>query len=171
MTKGVAELRSTAEGGCRYVWGEKGFMGANYKASRPMSSGRSGDREARRTIRRPQDRKSPLSKRKFQTPSSRRVASSSLRKKSGGFTSFIFAEFRVAQRRTSSRVPKPPASSCPTSETSSTSTRTRSSCSIRRRNRQAPPPNHASGAVHDRHILQAFDLKSEFHLCIHTNLP
>jgi len=41
----------------------------------------------------------------------RRVASSSLRKKSGGFTSFIFADRCVAQRRTSSKVPKPPASS------------------------------------------------------------
>src|SRR6266853_4678391 len=30
--------------------------------------------------------------------------------------------------------------------------------------------HHASGAVHDRHILQAFDLKFEFHMSIHTNL-
>src|ERR1700692_4808973 len=30
--------------------------------------------------------------------------------------------------------------------------------------------HHASRAVHDRHILQAFDLKFEFHMSIHTNL-
>jgi hypothetical protein len=31
-------------------------------------------------------------------------------------------------------------------------------------------PHHASGAVHDRYILQAFDLILEFHMSIHTNL-
>src|SRR5450755_5046687 len=70
----------------------------------------------------------------------RRVASSSLRKKSGGFTSFIRADFCIAQRRTRSRVPNPPASNWPTSETSSTSTRTRSSCSIRRRKASRAAP-------------------------------
>jgi len=31
--------------------------------------------------------------------------------------------------------------------------------------------HHAPRAVHDRYILQAFDLKSEFHVSVHTNLP
>jgi hypothetical protein len=30
--------------------------------------------------------------------------------------------------------------------------------------------HHAARAVHDRYILQAFDLKFEFHIAIHTNL-
>src|ERR1700721_2168834 len=30
--------------------------------------------------------------------------------------------------------------------------------------------HHASGTVHNRYILQAFDLKFEFHMSIHTNL-
>src|SRR5580658_84691 len=30
--------------------------------------------------------------------------------------------------------------------------------------------HHASRAVHDRYILQAFDLKLEFHISLHTNL-
>src|ERR1017187_3858008 len=31
--------------------------------------------------------------------------------------------------------------------------------------------HHASRAVHDRYVLQAFDLKIEFHMFVHTNLP
>src|SRR5208283_5958803 len=33
------------------------------------------------------------------------------------------------------------------------------------------PAHHASRAVHDCHVLQAFDLKLEFHISVHTNLP
>src|ERR1035437_5717459 len=98
-----------------------GFMGANYIASSHVAGlaqatakrgGRSGDRKMQIASFREEISNTEV----------RCVASSNLRKKTGGFTSFIFAEFRVAQRRTSSRVPKPPASSCSTSETSSTST-------------------------------------------------
>jgi hypothetical protein len=32
------------------------------------------------------------------------------------------------------------------------------------------PAHHASGAVHDRDILQAFDLKFQFHMSVHTSL-
>jgi hypothetical protein len=32
------------------------------------------------------------------------------------------------------------------------------------------PAHHASRAVHDRYVLQAFDLKFEFHMSIHTHL-
>ena len=30
--------------------------------------------------------------------------------------------------------------------------------------------DHASGAVHDRYVMQAIDLKFEFHMSVHTNL-
>ena len=32
------------------------------------------------------------------------------------------------------------------------------------------PTHHASRAVHNRYVLQAFDFKFEFHMLIHTNL-
>src|ERR1700681_3258638 len=86
-----------------------GFMSANYKASRPMRQ------FAQATAKRGElsfDRKIQIASFSEEISKSdvRCVASSRLRKKTGGFTSFILTEFRIAQRRTSSRVPKPPAS-------------------------------------------------------------
>jgi hypothetical protein len=99
------------------------------------------------------------------------VASSRLRKKTGGFTSFTFTEFRIAQRRTSSNVPKPACiqmvdfrnikhQHADTLELLDPAPELVERCSA----------HHASRAVHDRRILQAFDLKFEFHMSIHTNL-
>jgi hypothetical protein len=33
------------------------------------------------------------------------------------------------------------------------------------------PTHHTPGAVYDRYVLQAFDLKFKFHMSVHTNLP
>lgn len=145
-------------------------MGANYKASRPCD-GFLCDREASWTIRRSQDRERLFQRRNLKDGSevSRLEQAAEERR-------------RVHQLQLRRSLHRPTAYQEQGSQT--TGVELLDFGNIEDEHTDSahllnPAPQlvertssyHASRAVHDRYILQAFDLKFEFHMSVHTNLP